>query len=54
MNSDIQKAYESLVPADQLVIDAMIVSLYKKDKQILDLVTEVQKFLIRQPDDKSS
>lgn len=45
MDNDIQTAYESLVPADQLVIDAMIVSLYKKDKQIRDMTTEVMKFL---------
>jgi len=45
VDKEIIKAYDSLVPADQLVIDAMIVALYKKDKQIRDLVSHVHKKL---------
>lgn len=45
MNAEAIKAYDSLVPADQLVIDAMIVTLYKKDKQIRELVSEICKDL---------
>ncbi len=45
MEHKLQQAYESLVPGDQLVIDAMIVTLVKKDKQIRDLVQAVHKEL---------
>ena len=48
MNEEILKAYKSLVPADQLVIDAMIVALFKKDKQIRDVTSEVHKYLTKQ------
>lgn len=42
MNPEVLKAYESLVPNDQLIIDAIIASLYRKDKQIRDLVKHIQ------------
>ncbi len=38
MDKDVSKAYDELVPQDQLVIDAMIVTLYKKDQEIRNLV----------------
>jgi len=41
MDSKVHQAYKSLAPADQLVVDAMIVALYQKDKQIRDLVKHV-------------
>ncbi len=34
MQADVLTAYNYLVPADQIVIDAMIIALYKKDKEI--------------------
>ena len=34
-------AYDKLAPADQLIIDAMVITLVKKDKQISDLVAHV-------------
>jgi len=42
MDENIRKAYEKLVPADQLVIDAMIVALSTKDTQIRNLVAAFQ------------
>jgi len=45
MSPQIRKAYESLVPADQLIVDAVIITMAKKDREIRDLVTEVHKFL---------
>ena len=45
MNKTVTKAYELLVPNDQLVIDAMIASLVQKDKQIRDLVAHISKQL---------
>lgn len=45
MKKEVQEAYDRLVPGDQLVVDAMIITLYQKDKQIRDCVKEVQKFL---------
>lgn len=45
VNKDIQKAYDALVPADQLVVDAMIVALYQKDKELRNVTQEVMKLL---------
>lgn len=45
MDKKILIAYELLVPTDQLVVDAIIVTLAKKDKQISDLVYHVDKTL---------
>lgn len=41
MNAQVLQAYEALVPADQLVIDAAIITLYKKDVEIRKLVQDV-------------
>lgn len=41
MDAEVLKSYEYLTPADRLVIDAMIISLYKKDVNIRHLVKEV-------------
>ena len=54
MDADIKSAYESLVPADQLVVDAMIVTLYKKDKQIRDVTSEVIKYINSSQESKES
>ena len=45
MDSDVQKAYDYLVPADQLVVDAMIVTLYQKDMRIRELAEDVLKHM---------
>ena len=45
MDKRVLQAYEMLVPADQLVVDAMIASLFKKDEQIGDMVKELHKRL---------
>ena len=45
MDSIVIRAYDDLVPADQLVVDAMIVTLTKKDKQIKELVADIHKWL---------
>lgn len=45
MDDEVRKAYDHLVPADQLVIDAMIVALYKKDKQIAECVRAVNEMM---------
>ena len=50
MEYKLQQAYESLVPRDQLIIDAMIVTLAKKDRQIRDLV-QVAHEQLEEPDD---
>ncbi len=34
MNSEVAEAYDKLVPADQTVVDIVIATLVKKDKQI--------------------
>jgi hypothetical protein len=41
MNKDVLAAYEKLVLADQLVIDAMIVALYKKDCEISRMAVHI-------------
>lgn len=46
MDKKILEAYEYLVPVDQLVIDAMVISLFKKDKQIGELVKELTSSLV--------
>lgn len=48
MDKKILTAYSKLVPKDQLVIDAMIISLYQKDKQINALVEEQMKLLSKE------
>lgn len=45
MDAEVLKAYDSLVPADQLVIVAVIISLSKKDKEIHNLATAVSEGL---------
>lgn len=45
MNNVVLKSYEALVPADQMVVDTLILTLTQKDKQIAELVVYVQKHL---------
>jgi hypothetical protein len=45
MDENVRKAYDKLVPVDQLVIDAMIVALSTKDIQIRGLVKAFQEQL---------
>ena len=45
MDINVRKANKMLVPKDQLVIDAMIIALYEKDKQLRDVLKEVEKRL---------
>ena len=35
------KAYDSLVPTDQLIIDSMIIALQQKDKRIRELCDHI-------------
>jgi hypothetical protein len=42
MNNDVRLAYEALVPRDQIVVDAMIISLYEKDAQLRKVLVEVE------------
>ena len=37
MDAKVLRAYEYLMPADQRVINALIMSLYKKEKEKIDL-----------------
>ena len=39
------KAYDTLVPVDQLVIDAVVSALCKKDREIRNCVVEINKLL---------
>jgi hypothetical protein len=39
------KAYDELVPAEQLVVDAMIHALYSKEIKLRNVVKEVEKYL---------
>ena len=48
MDAEVAKAYDDLVPADQLVVDAMIIVLTKKDREIQELVASI----LRQLDTK--
>lgn len=48
MNKEIQKAYDTLVPSDQLVIDALILMLVAKDNRIQETLQQVSEFLNRQ------
>lgn len=48
MDKKILTAYRKLVPKDQLIINAMIISLYQKDKQISALVEEHKKLLTKE------
>ncbi len=41
MKAKLLRAYKDLVPNDQLIVDAMVVALSQKDKQIRDLVQHV-------------
>ncbi len=43
MDREVQKAYDLLVPGDQLVVDAMIATLVKKDREIAELIESVRK-----------
>lgn len=51
MEPQVQMGYDSLVPTDQYVIDAMILALVKKDKQIKDLVDQIHKMLDKENED---
>jgi hypothetical protein len=53
MNPKIIKAYDSLVPIDQIVIDSMIATLVGKDKQIKDMATGIHELLDRKEEDES-
>jgi len=48
MNTAVIEAYDQLVPSDQLIIDAMVVALFQKDKQITEMAREVMKMLDNQ------
>ncbi len=50
MDVDVGKAYESLTPKDQLVIDAMIIALYQKDVENRKLYKGVMEQLKRADD----
>lgn len=50
MDKTVAKAYDALVPADQLVVDAVIATLYTKDRQITDLVKHISKELDKEID----
>ena len=41
MEEKCRKAYDSLTPFDQLIVDSVIIALIEKDKQIRDLVKAV-------------
>ena len=45
MDEKVSKAYEMLAPEDQLVIDAMIAALWKKDNQLRDVLKEIEQRL---------
>ena len=45
MNKNLLDAYKKLVPADQAVIDAMIIALATKDKEISNLCTYIKENL---------
>lgn len=47
VTSELIAEYDRLVPADQTIIDCMILTLVNKDKQINSLCKEVQKELDR-------
>jgi hypothetical protein len=48
VNKEIQKAYDTLVPADQLVVDALILMLVANDNKIKETLQQVSEFLSRQ------
>ena len=43
MEDKCRQAYDSLVPADRLVIDAMIFTLANKDRELQKFATDVMK-----------
>lgn len=45
MDEKLCKAYETLVPNDQLIVDSLIVRLVEKDKQIHGLIGQLQELL---------
>jgi hypothetical protein len=45
MDQKVVAAYDSLVPADQLIIDAMISTLYAKDLEIRKMAVGVKEMM---------
>ena len=41
MNSDVQQAYDWLTPADQLVVDSVIITIYAARKESNDLARAI-------------
>ena len=41
MHKNIIKTYEQLIPADQTVIDLVVIALAQKDKQIKELTQDI-------------
>ena len=54
MNKDILEAYEHLVPADQLIVYAMIVALYTKDQKNKALTDHILQGLQELDNEKST
>ena len=45
MDDVVLKAYEYLIPADQCVIDTLIMILYNKERSVQEITKEVNKIL---------
>ncbi len=45
MMDQVVKAYDMLVPKDQLVVDAMIIALYEKEVEIRKMATGINELL---------
>lgn len=43
VDNNILRAYEYLVPKDRLIIDAMVIALYEKEKKKESIVTDILK-----------
>ena len=50
MNDEVQKAYDYLTPADQLIIDSLITALFARDMQIRNLVKALENEIRREDD----
>ena len=46
METELLQAFDSLVPSDQAVVAAVVVSLCRKDKELHDLTNAVKKMLL--------
>ncbi len=45
MDAKVTQAYESLVPADKVVVDCVIITLAKKDQRMHELIGQVRQEL---------